>query len=129
MAGQVDLAPGAVIIAIAPIAMLRQSEMTFGRVRSQPTNSLDGGVGQRQSRGSVFEITKINLIMRMGELVIGQDEIRIARNRLLQQVHGFIEILARLIENGAFDQKLSARVKIVSGQIGGGFFRSEERRV
>src|SRR5438045_4616376 len=106
MAGQVNLASGAVIIAIAPIAMLRQSEMTFGRVRSQPTNSLDGGVGQSQSRGSVFEVTKRNLIVGMSELVIGQEEIRIPHNCLLQQANGFIKILARLIENGAFNQKL-----------------------
>src|SRR6266699_1073030 len=111
MAGQVNLALGAVIISIAPITMLRQSEMTFGRVRAQPTNSLDGGVGQSQSRGSVFEVTKINLIVGMSELVIGQEEIRIARNRLIKQAHCFIQVLARFIENGAFDQKLAACVK------------------
>src|SRR5437899_5847872 len=98
--------------------MLRQGEMSFRRIRLQPTDSLNGCVAQSQPRRSMFKVTKINLIVGIGELVLGKDEIRIARDSLIKQGHGFIKILARLVENGAFDQNLSARIKIVGGQIG-----------
>ena len=62
--------------------MMSESQMCLSRFGTQATNGSNGCLGQLKARFGVIETEEVNSVMRSSELIIGNEERRIARHSL-----------------------------------------------
>src|SRR4026209_2696771 len=97
--------------------------MCFARIRTETTKVLDRVVSHRQSCRSVIDPHEINLIVSLGELVVGQGKVWIAFHRFVEQANSFKKAVSlRRVEYGTGDERLAAHVQIIGGKGSGWSF-------
>src|SRR5947199_343302 len=68
--------------------------MCFARIGTEATKFLDRVVSHRQSCRSVIDPHEINLIVSVGQLVVGQGKVWIAFHRFVEQANSFKKAFA-----------------------------------
>ena len=62
-------------------------EVCFSGIRLQTKGSVESGLGQRKPLRGVINPKEIELVVRIGELAISEEKLRITCNSLVQQVN------------------------------------------
>ena len=81
---------------MAPVKMFGQSEMRLPRVGPQAAKRLNGGVGEIQTLTGMIERSHVELIMRVGKLIIAKGKRRIALESLFEEPHCLEQIVTRI---------------------------------
>ena len=90
------LGAGALVIEISVVEMRGQSQMPFTRIRFQVKDGIDGRLSQGQPSGCVIDSLEVDRVMGKSEPIIGEEEGRIARDRLVKQIHRGGKVLRRV---------------------------------
>ena len=91
--------------------------------RPEPLYRLDRRLGQGEAGWCMVNAIKINLVVRTGQLVIGEKKRRICGHRLVEETSGFQKVFAHPgIEADCGKEDFGADVQIVSRQIRRGPF-------
>ena len=97
--------------------------MCFARIGTEATEFLDRVVSHRQSCRSVIDPHEINLIVSVGQLVVGQGKVWIAFHRFVEQANSFKKAVSlRRVEYSTGDERLAAHVQIIGGKVSGWSF-------
>src|SRR5438552_17747620 len=106
--------------------MPAQREMRFPGIRPQPKCRIYGRLCQSQTSGSVIDLVRVNHIVRKGQLAIGEKEVWIASNCLIQQIHGLGKALLDIETQrggalggylGSVNQRDSPGIKFIGDEV------------
>ena len=84
--GQLQLAPGAIVVEETAIKMFGEGKVSFARIRPQSLRGFDRGIGKCEPGRRVVGSVEVNLIMHAREFAIGLEVVRIPRHRLLEEI-------------------------------------------
>src|SRR5438045_6062490 len=101
--------------------MPAQREMRFPGIRPQPKCRIYGRLCQSQTSGSVIDLVLVNPIVRKGQLAIGEKEVWITSNCLIQQIHGLGKALLWSVNRERYldivNQGHSSRIKFIGDEV------------
>src|SRR6267154_668121 len=87
MACKNELGTRTIIIEVGTVEMVSIGQMRFSRVRSQAAEGLDRMFRQCQSGRRMIYSDNVDFVMGVGQLVVGEEETRITRDSLLQEIN------------------------------------------
>src|SRR5438093_6151284 len=109
---------GVVEIEISIVEMRGEGEMRLAGIWFQSKRGIDGRLRQGETSGCAIDFLEVHLVMGRSQPAIGEKEGRIARDRLIEQIHRGIEIfLAVRTVSNRFDQWGRTNIKVVRGDI------------
>src|SRR5438045_9713123 len=82
-----ELGARTIIIEVGTIEMVSIGQMRLSRVRSQTAGGLDRMLRQRQPGRRMIYSDNVGFVMGVGQLVVGEEETRITRDSLLQEIN------------------------------------------
>src|SRR4030095_6243659 len=86
--GEFEFGASAVVIEKAPIGIHRQHAVDFSSIGLKADSILDGRVGQfKTGLGVIVPMEDVEMLL--AEHAISEHEMRIARDRFVEQAHGF----------------------------------------
>src|SRR5581483_1545646 len=97
--------------------------MRFASLRTKPADRVKRSLRQVEAGVSMVKTEKINSIVRTCEFSVGQEEERVARDRLVKQLDSLEQVFfGARAERNAVDEVFGTQIKIVSHDVGGGRF-------
>src|SRR2546422_8095339 len=92
--GDLQFSQSSIIIEITSIKIFGASEVRFSRIRPQAECGLNRRFRQRQPRRSVVGAEEVKQIVRVSQLAVSEEKLRITRYRLVQQINSLQQILS-----------------------------------
>src|SRR5205085_11402062 len=116
-AGQGEFLESPEVIAFSMVVNERLGEVRFTQIRRESERSFHGSLSQLQPRRGSIDVP-VKVVVRDGPPAIGEREIRIARDRFIEQTHGLEQgLLPILAVVEVFDQFLRLKIQIEDANI------------